>query len=118
MKMRISIKKGDILLINFEPVRGSEQGRVRPALVVQNDVLNRFSPITIVTPITSRIYSKEYPTNVEITKFESGIKLDSTILTNQIRAVNKSRIIKKIGSLNHSSMKKVDLAIKITLDLQ
>ena len=118
MKMGNSIKKGDILLINFEPVKGSKQGRVRPALVVQNDILNRFSPITIVAPITSRIYSKEYPTNVEITKFESRLNVDSTILTNQIRAVDKSRIIKKISSLNSSSMKKVDLAIKISLDLQ
>jgi mRNA interferase MazF len=115
--MRMEIKRGDILLINFEPVKGSEQGRVRPALVVQNNVLNKFSPLTIVIPITSKIYSKEYPTNVLITKDDSGLKFDSTIISNQIRAIDKRRIIKKIGCLNNLYMNKVNLAIKVSLDL-
>ena len=113
----MEIKRGDILLINFEPVKGSEQGRVRPALVVQNNVLNKFSPLTIVIPITSKIYSKEYPTNVLITKDDSGLKFDSTIISNQIRAIDKRRIIKKIGCLNNLYMNKVNLAIKVSLDL-
>lgn len=115
--MKMQIKKGDILLINFEPVRGSEQGRIRPALVVQNDILNKFSPLTIVLPITSKIYSKEYPTNILISKIESKLKVDSTILSNQIRTIDKNRIIKKIGSLDNFIMKRVNMALKISLEL-
>ena len=91
----MEIKKGDILLVNFEPVRGSEQGRIRPALVIQNNILNKFSPLTIVAPITSKVYEKEYPTNILLNKKDSGLNLDSTILINQIRAIDKRRIIKK-----------------------
>ena len=117
MMIKKEIKRGDIFLINFEPVRGSEQGRVRPAVVIQNNVLNKFSPLTIVAPITSKIYSKEYPTNVFIKKKDSGLKKDSTILLNQIRAIDKRRIVKKICSLDLFSMNKIDLAIKICLDV-
>jgi len=113
----MEIKKGEILLVNFEPIRGSEQGRIRPALVVQNDVLNKFSPLTIVLPITSRVYEKEFPTNVFISKKESPLDKDSTILANQIRTIDKSRIIKKLGSIDRFAMGKVDMAIKISLGL-
>lgn len=113
----MEIRRGDILFVNFEPVKGSEQGRIRPALVIQNDILNKYSPLTIVIPITSKIYEKEYPTNVEIEPFDSKLKNKSTILLNQIRTIDKSRIIKKISSLNSFLMDKVDLAIKISLGL-
>ena len=113
----MEIKKGEILLVNFEPIRGSEQGRIRPALVVQNDILNKFSPLTIVLPITSRVYEKEFPTNVFISKKESPLDKDSTVLANQIRTIDKSRIIKKLGSIDRLAMSKVDMAIKISLAL-
>ncbi len=113
----MEIKRGDILLINFEPVKGSEQGRIRPAVVIQNDILNKFSPLTIVAPITSKIYEKEYPTNVFIKKEESKLNNDSTILLNQIRTIDKRRIAKRLGSLSIFLMNKVDLAIKICLSL-
>src|SRR3989338_5351707 len=109
----MEIKRGDVLLVNFEPVRGSEQGRIRPAVVIQNDILNKFSPLTIVAPVTSRVYDKEYPTNVFIKKEDSGLDKDSTVLLNQIRTIDKRRIIRKIGSLNIFSMSKVVLAIKV-----
>ena len=111
----MEIKRGDVLLVNFEPVRGSEQGRIRPAVVIQNDILNKFSPLTIVAPVTSRVYDKEYPTNVFIKKEDSGLDKDSTVLLNQIRTIDKRRIIRKIGSLNIFSMSKVVLAIKVCL---
>jgi len=111
------LKRGEIVLVNLEPVVGSEQGRIRPVLIIQNDVSNEFSPTTIIAPITSKIYEKEYPTNVFISKQDSKLDRDSTILLNQIRTIDKSRIIKKISNLNNFIMKKVDLAIKISLDL-
>ncbi|MEI6731057.1 MAG: type II toxin-antitoxin system PemK/MazF family toxin [archaeon] len=113
----MEIKRGDILLVNFEPVRGSEQGKVRPAVVVQNDVFNRFSPLLIVIPLTSKIYTKGYPTNVFVKSEESGLNNDSTILSNQIRTIDKSRVVKKISFLNSELMKKVDMAIKVSLAL-
>lgn len=112
-----SILKGNIFLINLDPSFGSEHGRTRPALIIQNDILNRFSPLTIIAPITSKIYEKEYPTNVFISKKDSGLDRDSTILLNQIRVIDKRRILKKIGSLDSSVMKRVGRAIKVSLDL-
>lgn len=115
--MVIKVNRGDIFLINFEPSFGSEQGRVRPALIIQSDILNKHSPLTIVAPITSKVYEKEYPTNVFLKKEFSGLDKDSTILLNQLRAVDKKRIIKKLSFLDSLSMRNVDLAIKISLGL-
>ncbi|MDO8741502.1 MAG: type II toxin-antitoxin system PemK/MazF family toxin [Candidatus Woesearchaeota archaeon] len=112
------IKRGDIVLVNLEPVTGSEQGKIRPAAVIQNDTGNEYSPTTIVAPITSKIFSKEFPTNVAITRKESNLKEDSTILLNQIRTIDKSRIIKKISALNAEMMSKINLAIKVSLALE
>lgn len=115
--MKMEIRRGDIFLVNFNPVVGSEQGRIRPALIIQNNLSNKNSPLTIVAPITSKVYTKEFPTNVEITKEESGLNVNSTILLNQIRTIDKRRIVKKISFLDNGLMKKVDLAIKISLNL-
>ena len=111
------IIRGEVVLANLEPVKGSEQGGIRPVLVIQNDTLNKYSPTTIIVPITSKIYTKEYPTNVIIKKENSKLKLDSTILLNQIKTIDKRRIIKKIGSLDNFTMNKVDRAIKVSLAL-
>lgn len=113
----MEIKRGDILLVNFEPVKGSEQGRIRPAIVIQNNILNKFSPLTIVAPVTSKIYEKEYPTNVFIKQDDSVLNNDSTILLNQIRTIDKRRIMRKLGALDIFFMNKIDLAIKICLGL-
>jgi|SRR3989344_1050870 len=109
------IIRGEIVIANLKPVKGSEQGGIRPVLVVQNDTLNKYSPTTIIVPITSKIYTKEYPTNVIIKKEDSKMKVDSTILLNQIKAIDKKRIIKKIGYLDNFTMNKVDRAIKVSL---
>ncbi len=114
----MKIKRGDIVLANLEPVVGSEQGSIRPVLIIQNDISNEHSPTTIIAPITSRIYSKNFPTNVFISKSDSKLDKDSTILLNQIRAIDKRRIIKKISSLDYFLMRKVDLAIRASLGLE
>ena len=111
------IIRGEIVLVNLEPTEGSEQGGIRPVLIIQNDILNKHSPTTIIAPITSKIYTKEYPTNVVLKKEDSRLKLDSTILLNQIKTIDKKRIIKKIGSVDNFTMNKVDRAIKVSLDL-
>jgi len=111
----MEIKRGEVVLVNFEPVKGSEQGGVRPSLIIQNDIFNKYSPATIVAPITSKSFKKEYPTNVIIKKEESRLSLDSTILLNQIKTIDKLRIIKKISFLDNFTMNKVDRAIKVSL---
>ena len=110
-------QRGDIVLANLEPVIGSEQGRIRPVLIIQNDISNEYSPITIIAPITSRSYTKEFSTNVFLIKEDSKLDMDSTILLNQIRTIDKSRMIKKLSHLDELIMKKVDLAIKVSLGL-
>lgn len=113
----VVVQRGDIFLANLEPVFGSEQGGVRPVLILQNDIMNQNSPITIIASITSKVFTKEFPTNVFITKEESGLDKESTILLNQIRTIDKKRLIKKISSLDDFFMKRVNLALKISLDL-
>lgn len=113
----MKISRGEIAIANLEPVIGSEQGRIRPVLIIQNDDSNEFSPTTIIAPITTRIYTKEFPTNVEIEPDESKLKKKSTILLNQIRTIDKSRIIRRISKLDEEIMRKVNSAIKVSLDL-
>ena len=111
------VKRGRIVLVNLDPVVGSEQGKTRPALIIQNNTGNKYSPTTIVAPITSKNYSREFATNVEITPKESGLSKNSTILLNQIRTIDKLRIRKKYKLLNNYLMEKVAQAIKISLEL-
>jgi mRNA interferase MazF len=111
------MKRGEIFLANLEPIKGREQGGIRPVLIIQNDISNKHSPVVIIAAITSRIFEKEYPTNIFITKKESGLDKDSTILLNQIRTLDKRRLMKRVGNLNTFLMKKVDMAIKVSLAL-
>ena len=113
----MQIKRGEIFLANLEPIKGSKQGGVRPVLVIQNDISNKYSPVVIIAAITSKISEKEYPTDVFISKPDSKLDKDSAILLNQIRTIDKLRLIKRISSLNNSLMSKVDMALKISLAL-
>ncbi len=113
----MKIRRGQIVLVNLEPVVGSEQGKVRPAVVVQNDIGNEYSPVTIVAPITSKVFSREFPTNVRINGTESGIGRDSTILCNQIRTIDKTRIVKTLSKLDGITMHKLNCALRISLAL-
>ena len=113
----VEIKKGDIFLANLEPVMGREQGGIRPVLIMQNDVSNKYSPVTIISAITSKVYKKEFPTNVFILKEDSGLNKDSTILLNQIRTIDKSRLIKRVDSLDIYMMDKVNKALRISFGM-
>jgi len=115
--MVTDIKRGDIVIVNLDPARGSEQKGIRPALIIQNDEGNMHSSTTIIAPITSQIFKREFPTNVNLLRNESKLEKDSLILFNQITTIDKIRIFKKISTLNDSLMKKVDLAIKASLGL-
>jgi mRNA interferase MazF len=116
--MAVQIRRGDIVLVNLDPVVGSEQGRTRPALIIQNDIGNEYSPTTIVAPITSKIFSKQFPTNVEVDSTNSPLKEKSTILLNQIRTIDKSRIIKNYGKISGKKMNEVNEAIMNSLGLE
>ncbi|MBI2105815.1 type II toxin-antitoxin system PemK/MazF family toxin [Candidatus Woesearchaeota archaeon] len=114
----VNIKRGDILMVNLEPVKGSEQGSVRPVLVIQNDIGNNYSPTTIIAPITSKGIEEEFPTDVKVLPKDSKLEKESKILLNQIRTIDKSRIIKKISALESYIMKRIDSAIKVSLGLE
>jgi mRNA interferase MazF len=109
--------RGEIYLVNFDPTLGSEIKKTRPALIIQNDVANEHSPITIVAAITSKFDATLYPTEVLISAGMGGLKQDSVVLLNQIRSIDRQRLAKKLGKVNDSTLKKVDLAIKISLSL-
>jgi len=113
----VEIKRGDIILVNLEPVKESEQGGIRPCLIIQNDAGNKYSPLTIIAPLTSKEFTKEFPTNVFISKKDSKLDKNSNILLNQTRTIDKSRIRKKISNLDHLIMRKVDFAMKVSLGL-
>jgi mRNA interferase MazF len=104
-------------LVNFDPTIGAEIQRTRPALVVQNDIANRHSPITIVAAITSQFDDPLYPTEVLIQPPEGGLTLPSVVLLNQIRSIDKRRLIRRLGRVTSPSMERVDRAILISLGL-
>lgn len=113
----MKIQRGDLIIVKLDPVVGSEQGKTRPAVVIQNDTGNEKSPVTIIAPITSKTFRTEFPTNVKLEKKDSGLEKDSTILLNQIRVIDKTRITKKIRKLDYQIMSSVNMAIKISLGL-
>jgi len=111
------IKRGDIYWVDLSPAKGSEQAGRRPVLVIQNNVGNRLAPTTIVAPLTTKSFSKEYPTNVNLPGGLSDLKTDSTVLTSQIRTIDQTRLRAKVGELPETYMAKVNRAIKISLAL-
>jgi len=117
-KSKISdIKRGDVFLANLDPAIGSEQGKTRPVLIIQNDILNQNAPTAIVASITSKVFTKEYPMNVQLSQGNAGLDKNSTVLLSQIRTIDKTRLMKKLGSLDEMLMKKINLAIKISLEI-
>ena len=101
-------KRGEIYLVDFEPARGAEIKKTRPALVIQNDVANRYSPITIIAAITSHFDARLYPTEVLVKKREGGLTADSVVLLNRIRSVDKARLVKRLGTVKPETMDKVE----------
>jgi mRNA interferase MazF len=110
------IRRGDVYMVDFEPVRGSEQGKARPALVIQNDIGNRYSPTIIVAAIASGEHSR-FDVNVEVKAPEGGLTNNSLVLLNQIRTIDKSRLGRYWGRLTLETMVKVDQALVISLGL-
>jgi len=111
------VKRGDVYFAELSPVVGSEQGGVRPVLVIQNDIGNRFSPTVIVAAITAQIQKAKLPTHVEIDAKKYGFERDSVILLEQIRTIDKQRLTDKITHLDEVMMIRVDEALQISLGL-
>ena len=107
------IMRGDIFYADLNPVKGSEQGGIRPVLVIQNDTGNKFSPTIIIAPITSSHVKAKLPTHVEVSGM--GLSRSSTILLEQIRTIDKCRFGEYLGRLDDKTMKQIDRAINISL---
>ena len=108
-------KRGEIYFADLSPVVGSEQGGIRPVLIIQNDVGNKYSPTVIVAAITSQINKAKIPTHVEISSIEYNLPKDSVILLEQIRTIDKRRLKEKLSVLDPLKMRKVNLALLISL---
>lgn len=111
------VKRGDIYYADLSPVVGSEQGGMRPVLIVQNDTGNRHSPTVIAAAITSQTGKAKLPTHIELTGRSVGLTKDSVILLEQIRTIDKSRLKEKMGRLDGDTMTKVDNAIAVSFGL-
>ena len=113
--MEKQIKRGEIYFADLSPVVGSEQGGVRPVLIIQNDTGNKFSPTVIVAAITSQLSKAKIPTHIELTSSEYGLQKDSVVLLEQIRTIDKRRLKEKVCELDSQKMRKVNVAILISL---
>ena len=112
------IKRGDMFYADLSPVVGSEQGGVRPVLIIQNDTGNKYSPTVIAAAITSQTGKTKLPTHIEISSSDNGLKSDSVVLAEQIRTIDKSRLKEKIGHIEDGKiMDKVNGAIGISFGL-
>ncbi len=111
------IKRGDIFYADLSPVIGSEQGGIRPVLIVQNDIGNKYSPTVIAAAITSQINKAKLPTHIEICAQEYGLQKDSVILLEQIRTIDKKRLKEKIEHLDDELMDRVNEALGISFGL-
>ena len=114
----LNVKRGDIFYADLSPVVGSEQGGIRPVIIIQNDIGNRYSPTVIVAAITSQINKAKLPTHVEISSEGYGLNRDSVVLVEQIRTLDKKRSKEKIGHMTEEDMKKVNKSLLISLNLQ
>ncbi|MBR5613949.1 MAG: type II toxin-antitoxin system PemK/MazF family toxin [Clostridia bacterium] len=111
------VKRGDIYYADLSPVVGSEQGGVRPVLIIQNDIGNKYSPTVIATAITSQINKAKMPTHIELDANEYGLSKDSVVLAEQIRTIDKRRLKEKIGHLDERLMTRVNEALEISFGL-
>lgn len=114
----MTVKRGEIYYADLSPVVGSEQGGVRPILVIQNDVGNKYSPTVIAAAITSKINKAKMPTHIEISAHEYGLNKDSVILLEQIRTIDKRRLREKIGRLDELIMQSVNKALFISFGIE
>ncbi len=113
----MAIKKGDLFFADLSPVVGSEQGGIRPVLVVQNDVGNKYSPTIIVAAVTSQMNKAKLPTHVEINASYNGLSRDSVVLMEQLRTIDKKRLKERIGTLDSELIPDVNHALGISLGI-
>lgn len=110
-------RRGEVYLVGLDPTVGAEIQKTRPALIIQNDIANRYSPIIIVAAITSHFKEPLYPTEVPISRPEGGLKVDSVVLMNQVRSIDKRRLMRRLGKVKASTLSAVDDAITLSLGL-
>ena len=115
--MVIGVKRGDIYYADLSPVVGSEQGGMRPVLIIQNDVGNRYSPTVIAAAITSRMGKAKLPTHIDVYATRAGLSRDSVVLLEQLRTLDKRRLKEKMGHLDEDVMREIDTAIAVSLGL-
>ena len=113
----MTVKRGDIFYADLSPVVGSEQGGVRPVLIVQNDVGNRFSPTVIAAAITSRQTKADLPTHIRVRTGDNGLSRDSIVLLEQVRTIDKRRLRERMGALEDVDMHRVDRALSLSFGL-
>ncbi len=117
-KVMAKIRRGDVFFAELDPVIGSEQGGVRPVLIIQNDMGNQHSPTTIVAAITGQMCKAKLPTHVDLAGRENGLSKNSVVLVEQVRTIDKQRLKERICSLDHSIMEQVDYALQISMGLR
>ena len=113
----MSVKRGEIYYADLSPVVGSEQGGIRPVLIVQNDVGNKHSPTVIAAAITSQRDKSKLPTHIEVSGEKCGLSKDSVVLLEQIRTIDKKRLMDRMGELDLNSMNRVNTALSISFGL-
>ncbi len=113
----MEINRGDIFYADLSPVVGSEQGGVRPVLVVQNNVGNKYSPTVIIAAITSQLSKAKLPTHIELSHSKYNLPKDSVVLLEQIRTLDKRRLQEKLGVIDPATMQSIDVAIMISLGI-
>ncbi len=113
----MTVKRGDIYYADLSPVIGSEQGGIRPVLIVQNDVGNKFSPTVIAAAITSQRDKTNLPTHIKVDADGCGLSKDSIVLLEQVRTIDKQRLKEKMGSLDTGAMNKIDKALSVSFGL-
>lgn len=113
----MNIKRGDIYYADLSPVVGSEQGGMRPVLIVQNDMGNRYSPTVIAAAITSKMGKAKLPTHIDLAGFEAGLSKDSVVLLEQIRTIDKQRLKEKMGHVDEGTMRQVNDALGVSFGL-
>ena len=113
----MTVKRGDIYYADLSPVIGSEQGGIRPVLIVQNDIGNKFSPTVIAAAITSQKEKSRLPTHIQLPSEECGLSRDSVVLLEQIRTIDKKRLKERMGRLDEVSMNEINRALTISFGL-
>lgn len=112
------VKRGDIYYADLSPVIGSEQGGIRPVLIIQNDVGNKYSPTVIAAAITSQINKAKMPTHIELSASEYGLYKDSVVLLEQIRTIDKKRLREKVAHLDKELMEDVNTALAVSFGIE